>query len=74
MRVGEPGAAVQEAREAVGRKLVAVVQHLALRQAVDDEEDHQLGPRRGACRAIGRGTSGEQHSGHEGGKNGNAPT
>ena len=43
IRVGEPGAAVQEALEAVGLQLVAVAQHLPDGQAVNHHEDHQPG-------------------------------
>ncbi len=43
LRVGEPGAAVEEALEPVGSELVPVLDHLALRQPVDDDEDHEPG-------------------------------
>ncbi len=44
VRIGKPRAAVEEALEAVGSELVPILDHLALRQAVDDEEHHEPRP------------------------------
>ena len=69
VRIGEPCAAVQEAREAIGRKLVAVVQYLPLRQAVNDKKDDQLGAGCSACNGTGRGgAAGEQRGGQSAGE------
>jgi hypothetical protein len=53
VRVGEPGAAVEEAGQSIGAQLLAVARDLAHRQAVDDQEHHQARARRGRrrCRA-----------------------
>ena len=65
VRVREPGSAVEEARKAVGRELIAVVHDLALRQAVHHEKNHEPGlADRGAIR---RGAGAEQDGGEDDG-------
>jgi hypothetical protein len=44
VRVGEPGAVVQQALEAALGVQVAVLHHLLLRQAVHHQHHHQRGP------------------------------
>jgi len=54
MRVGKPAATLQKARKSVFHKLRAIGLDLALWQAIDDDQNHELWPFRLCGRSAGK--------------------
>jgi hypothetical protein len=64
VRIGEPCATLEKASQAVGGELVAVVDQLALRKAVDDHENDQPRWRVSGSRRL-RGAAGQDQQGKQ---------